>query len=291
MKIKRFFALIMTISIIFPLYISAAATALTTDSNIELAQIAINNEYVARQAISSQDGISEIDHNAIDIILHDSRHVQNSVISRDISYSYSVLDLAAVFSLADGLTITEIGSIHSNALIAFADASNMGDFTDSYKHFTWNNRCCSTIGSNAAKIGTNNYEWGNTLIDEYNEYFLERYNYYLQEYDTYIYLGALTFNDIEQYARADADDYIVRLRNLNIDSCANRESYFYYWFSDSNLMDFWNNYYGRYYSMQQPDYTPSEAFDASYNAGVIVLYPSALSQSRKDTIYYGNFWR
>lgn len=146
------------------------------------------------------------------------------------------------------------------------------------------------VGSSYARIFTINYEWANVLGDTYDDYCTERYDYYYDLYYLSILSGAITTDTLLNMAIADADDYIVELRNSTKAECKKSKANFSAVFGADNVMDFWNNYYGRSYASSYSSLTPAEAYETAKSNSVIIESSSNVTSSKITTVYNSNWW-
>ncbi len=293
MKIRSLCATVL----VFGMMNMTPVSALEMDAMVTESELCIRQELideasnVVRQSPAVTDGVSDVDHSVITQMLQQSETLLET--SSNINYSgfVEILDLASTLSIADGLTLTQIGSIFDDGVLAFNEA----DGNDAFRHFTWNFRSTISVGVNTTKIFTNNYEWANVLVDDYNSYVSNRYDYYYDLYFWSIVSGQMDAFVLYQMAVADADDYIVALRNQLKLNCADSYSYFCSLFGNAGIMDFWNNYYGRSYGNNYPTMSPAEAYEiASINAVIVHNTGNGsfgVTTNVSETVYHANFWR
>lgn len=287
-----------TVSVLLVFAMISTATAFATEVNyahsvvdekvtsITLEEIISAADEEVRKLETVIDGYSDIDH---EIIAEISQKVQDEYTNKarvDYSIQYATLELASTLSSADGLSSTKIASIFSNGITAYDEANG----NDAYRHFTWNFRSAVSVGSSYARIFTINYEWANVLLDTYDDYCLERYDYYYDLHYWSIVSDSIDTTTLLNMAIADADDYIVELRNSMKATCKTSKSNFSAVFGTDNVMDFWNNYYGRSYASSYPSLTPAEAYNKAVSNAVIISNPSNVTSSNITTVYNSNWW-
>lgn len=267
-----------------PNYEQSVANEEETSTTLEEIIAAADEE--VRKLETVTDGQSDIDHEMITAISQQVQAEHANKTRVDYSIQYATLDLASTFSAADGLSSTKIASIYADGITAYTEA----DGNDAYRHFTWNFRSALSVGSSYARIYTINYEWANVLLDTYDDYCLERYDYYYDLYYWSVVTGTITTDTLLNMAIADADDYIVELRDSMKTTCKASKSNFSAVFGNDSVMDFWNNYYGRSYASSYSSLTPAEAYNKAVSNGVIISSRNNVTSSNITTVYNSNWW-
>lgn len=286
MKAKKVLALVFALCLtISCMGMTAFATENTEVSSESLIKAASDR---VRELETVTDGQSSINHEEISSIFSRGQ-ARDSAVSGTIEQE-AKLELASTFSSADGMSLANITTVVNKGLAAFLEAESKGADEDSYRHFTWNFRSAKSVGGSIARIFTINYEWSNVLLDEYDAYYDERFSYYYDTYYTHILLGGLTTSDVMKLAAADADDYIVELRNTLKAECRESMANFSALFSADNVMDFWNNLYGRNYADSYASMTNEAAFALAKSNGVIISSSAAVTSYHISTVYNSNWW-
>ncbi len=247
---------------------------------------------VARNAPSSRDGISKIDHEAINAFIKQQQEtgISTASASARVVDSMERLEIASALSLYDGLSQKETETMYANAGLAKITAVFNAN-EDPYRHFMWNFISTKELDATTVAIYTCNYEWANILYNIYKDYYYERYNAYYLEYSLYISWGFMDTYIIDLYATADADDYIVSYRNSLRTSYVQSYGEFCKNFQKDNIMDFWNNYCGRLYAQSFPNHSTSVAFNLASNNGYIIFLPDDVETSLYKNVYYNDLWR
>ncbi|QDS37883.1 hypothetical protein [Brevibacillus brevis] len=147
---------------------------------------------------------------------------------------------------------------------------------DAYRHFLWN-----YLGSNDRRLGqvqtriaTTNHEWGLLLRKDALDYYDERLSYYTD----------LGLNGLEALAPAFADilNRLPKMKRNKISSYSDFKSVV----DDSNVMDWNNNHYGRYYSYMDDQ-------DAAFKQAkpFLILAESKVKSSDYRKVYDGNWYK
>ena len=241
---------------------------------------------VVRKLDTVTDGQSSIAHETISEITQQMLKEYTSTARIDYEVLISTLELTSALSSADGLSFTQTASMLTNGITAYMDANG----NDSYRHFTWNFSSSISIGSNYARIYTINYEWANVLLSTYKNYYTERCNYYYDFYYWALIFGNIDSTTIINMATADADDYIVALRDTMKTTCKASKNNFSAVFNSDNIMDFWNNYYGRSYASSYSTLTAANAYNRAVSNNVLILSPNNVTSSQITTVYNSNWW-
>lgn len=273
---KRFMALVLALVMCVGLAVPAVA-ANVDETTITLEEIIASADKEARKFSTVTDGQSNIDHEEIDRICQ--KITENHIQGRS---STQTAELATVFSKADGVGADTCFFIALDGNDAQKEAAG----NDSYRHFTWNFRSAISRGEANIRVFATNYEWGNVLLNTYLDYYNERLNYY---YDNFP-LGSVSGDDLMRAAIADADDYIVIVRNTMISDCKSSKAKFIATFNSSNIMDFWNNEYGRRYASRYPNLTRAKAYETATNDAVIIISEAGVTSSHITTVYNSHWW-
>lgn len=281
MKLIKIVSLILAVLLVgVPTAHATETTSQTRDFLIAAADRAV------RQLPTVTDGQSEINH---DEIMECARQAQQQVsnqTTRAVSGNVATLDLASIFASADGLSGTRITTVYADALTAYNEA----DGNDSFRHFTWNFRSAKNIGAYNASLFTTNYEWANILLNTYNSYISERYDHYYNTNYWAIVQGTISTDTLYNMAIADADDYIVALRDSMTTTFESRKADFDGNFDNSNIMDLWNNYYGRSYATSYANLSPADAYSRALSNGVIIQSHTSVTSNQRSTVYTNDWW-
>lgn len=255
-------------------------------TNLTLDDIIIAADEEVRKLDTVTDGQSSIDHESITEMSQQIQEQYSSLTRIDYQTQYSTLELTSTFSYADGFSVFQAASMFNSGIDAYLSAHG----NDSYRHFMWNFKGALSLGANYARIYTINYEWANVLLSTYQNYRSERYDYYWGEFYYALLLGSIDSSAILNMATADADDYIIALRDSMKVTCKASQANFSAVFNSDNVMDFWNNYYGRNYASSYSTLTAEEAYDKAVNNSVIILSPNNVTSRNITTVYNSNWW-
>lgn len=147
---------------------------------------------------------------------------------------------------------------------------------DAYRHFLWNylGSNDSRLGQVQTRIATTNHEWGLLLRQDALDYYDERLSYYTD----------LGLNGLEAMGPAFGDtlNRLPKMKRNKISSYSDFKSVA----DDSNVMDWTNNYYGRYYSYMDDQ-------DAAFKQAkpFLILAESKVKSSDYRKVYDGNWYK
>lgn len=236
---------------------------------------------------SVKDGVSEFSRS--EMIKSIDSAFDSINLTRSAFYSTTV-ELANVLGSHDGLSYITMAQIMVHGYLAQSDATNQSNYSDAYRHSTWNYRATKDLGASSVKLYTVDYEWANQLEDEWQEYYSERYNYYYEAFYSSLMMGIIDINTIINYAQADADDYICSYKDSLQASCRDHYSIFAATFVASNIMDWTNNKIGRDYGVNYPNYTPGQMFSAALNANQLILDQNDVTFSNIADVWLSDWW-
>lgn len=209
-------------------------------------------------------------------------------------YTRHMIDMAAYFSAQDGVPSTALLAIEAEGNGAKSDSqswSNSGYIlsseVDCARHFLWNFRSIKNVLATKEETRkfTNNYEWANVLHDEHDTRYQMMYDYYLTR--------GYTESAASNAADADADDYVYNAREYLYAYCATSRSFFDSIFSDSNIMDFYNNRAGRDATDREfwwDNAAKKRAFSYAKQHNQLILRESDVTESIRDSIYGTGEW-
>lgn len=206
------------------------------------------------------------------------------------STTMTLIDISAYFSNVNGLPATALLAIEAEGNGAKDESENWTSENfitqtnkDSARHFLWAFRSVKNVlaTDEETRIFLINYEWANSLIDEHDAYYEIRYNLYhnVMGYDEETSDGA---------ADADADDYVLSLKNSYESTFLNDEDAFYEIFDDANLMDLHNDYIGRTYADNYfwwGNSTKKQAYTDALNNGDICVSTNDIDNSFRHSVY------
>lgn len=205
------------------------------------------------------------------------------------------MNIAAYFSNVDGLPATALLAIEAEgrgAKIESTEWVSDGFITETYRdsarHFLWNFRSVKNVLATVeeTRIFTINHEWANILKEDYESHLNKRKELYLAwGYDE---------ETSESLADADADDYVLALKQQKEALCRENYSYFSTTFNPDNIMDLHNNIQGRSYADNYfwwGDSTKKTAYSNALNNGDICIDKIYVTETIRSNIYYNlNNW-
>ncbi|MFE1630757.1 hypothetical protein ACFLFF_28850 [Brevibacillus reuszeri] len=180
----------------------------------------------------------------------------------------------------EGLTISQMSRLKDYADEARDTAAkyykNDSMLRDAYRHFLWNYLGAndSRLGQTKTRVATTNHEWGLILRQDALDYYDQRLEYYTD----------LGLNGLEAMGPAFGDtlNRLPRMKRNKITSY----SEFKQVADDSNVMDWNNNYYGRYYSYI------GDKDDAFKQAKpFLILAENKVKTSDYRKVYDGNWYK
>lgn len=161
--------------------------------------------------------------------------------------------------------ISETTALRAIALASSAKSTAQRDFPntwDSAQHFIWNYKMTDTYNALTARTIGINHEWGMIMIQP-------MINHYNSEYEDRIDAGE-SESDASSGALADTILYIPEFKYLATILTQNSYEFFQGLFSADNIMDLWNNCYGRAYAGYNYS-SASAAYTAAKNAGELII--------------------
>lgn len=192
--------------------------------------------------------------------------------------------IEGILDTDEGMTSSQIftlGTTTANSAknIAAAQYPNDAMLQDAYRHFTWNYISVfnSSLGIYPTYIGTVNHEWGLILLNPLTNYYDSQYQSYLNE--------GYASNQSAVWAFSDAINYIPIMKSQLVVYCKNGYSFFSGLMSSGNIMDFMNNFEGRYYALGDSTSNCKGAFDRAISAGVIIKSESSVGDSQKRSLW------
>lgn len=206
-----------------------------------------------------------------------STYDENKAKLRQGNYIETILDLD------EGITTTQLTTVavlHANTAKSAAASTYPNDSSkeDAFRHYAWNfiSTKDTTIGKIKTRTITINHEWGLVLLTPV-------LNYYDSQYKKYITEG-YSANTASNKAFADATLWIPDLKYQLVLLCQNSLSTFKGLFTVGNIMDLYNNCYGRSGPESHPNKTYSQAFFLDYSSLI-------LSESSVTNYYYNYVWQ
>jgi hypothetical protein len=205
-----------------------------------------------------------------------STYDTNKAKLRQANYIETILDLD------EGITATQITKVvvtHANTAKSAAKSAYPNDSQkeDAFRHYAWNflSTKDSTIGKIKTRTITINHEWGLVLLTPV-------LNYYDSQYQTYLSSGE-TQTSAANKAFADVTLWIPDLKYQLVILCQNSLSTFKALFSAGNIMDLYNNCYGRSGPENYPNKTYAQAFNLDYSSLI-------LSEATVTNYFYSYVW-
>jgi len=257
-----------------------------SNKNVSYAETLNRIDTYIRSLPGVTDGVSEISRQEIsEAIDH-----QFASVGQSCAYFYAdSVELANILAAYDGVSTLNLATIMYHGYLAQNDASGR-DYSDAYRHSTWNFRATKALSATTVRIYTIDYEWANQLVSIWQDYYDERYDHYFDAYYTAIIWGAMDVTTIVTMAQADADDYICEYKSELQEACRDSYSTFTSTFYNSNVMDWWNNKVGRDYGTNHSSYTPEEMFEAACDLDELILEETDASSERYYLWAYTNWW-
>lgn len=181
--------------------------------------------------------------------------------------------------------ISETTAVRAIALASTAKSiatSNFPNFWDSGQHFIWNYNMTETFGKTTARTVGINHEWGIKMV-------VPMTNYYDSSYSDRIAAGE-TEHDASSGALVDTMFYIPEFKYIATTIMPQSYEFFCSFFDSDNIMDFWNNCYGRAYGERSYSSAIS-AYTAAKNAGELIVDTSGENRSGNVTSnHFYNVW-
>ncbi len=180
--------------------------------------------------------------------------------------------------------ISETTALRAIALASSAKSTAQSDFPntwDSAQHFIWNYKMTDTYNALTARTIGINHEWGIIMINP-------MINHYNSEYEDRIAAGE-SESDASSGALADTILYIPEFKYLSTILTQDSYEFFQSLFSDDNIMDFWNNCYGRAYAAENYS-SASAAYTAAKNAGELIIDGNSVIASNVTSNHYYYVW-
>ena len=161
--------------------------------------------------------------------------------------------------------VSEFTAVAAIALASSAKSTAQEDFPDTWdsaQHFIWNYKMADTYNAYTARTIGINHEWGLILINP-------MISHYDSEYADRIASGE---SEAEASAGALADTilYIPEFKYLTTVLTQSSYESFKILFTADNIMDLWNNCYGRAYAGENYS-SASAAYTAAKNAGELII--------------------
>lgn len=146
---------------------------------------------------------------------------------------------------------------------------------DAYRHFSWNFIMADNWDQYKARTFGNNHEWGLILLTPILNYYDDQYNKYLNQ--------GYSDKNAAETAFIDATLYIPTLKYYTVNLCEGSFANFKALFTTDNIMDLYNNCYGRAATASYSSY--STAFNDAWNDGDLVKSKSSVTNT-----HYNNVW-
>lgn len=158
--------------------------------------------------------------------------------------------------------LTAVSAIADAALAKYTAKASFPSTWDSAQHFIWNYDMADDIGTLTARTIGNNHEWGIQMKEPI-------LNYYDSAYEDRISAGE---NDADANSGALVDTimYIPEFKYFTALLTQDSFELFQDFFDSGNIMDFWNNCYGRAYAAENYS-SSSSAYEAAKNAGELII--------------------